>query len=159
MSQTIALLVHQLMDCPEKWKEKTAEIIHDGYHEVWLDGSRYGMGAASYGATGSDRDMILRAVAMWKRATGWMPRVQQEEEDEPEQNRVSLAPDGYIRQYYEEFARSIRSAQKSYVVHGEAHVMNSHIQQALSKLDSSLRPMEQIEGKKPDANQGGVSGS
>lgn len=158
MTQTVALLVHQLMDVPERWKEKNGDIITDGYHEVWLDGSRYGMGAASYAAGGSERDMLLRAVAMWKRETGWVPKMSEEEEVETQRAPSLLAPDAYIRQYYEEFARAVRSAQRSYVVHGEAHVLNSHIQQALSKLDSFLRPMERIEGKKPDANSGGVQG-
>lgn len=159
MTQQVALIVHHLMDEPERFIEKENSITN-GYYEVKLDGSSYGMGAAFYPADGAARNMLMKAIESWKSDTGWVPK----EESASSGNiltgaRVAIVPDAYIRGAYEEFARSIKKAHTSFHVHGDNSVFSSLVQQAISKLDSILRPMERIEGRKPDAQESGLPGA
>lgn len=160
MSQQIALIVHHIMDEPDKFVERN-DSVTNGYYEVRLDGTRYGMGAASYVADGAEREMLLRAVAIWKEDTGWQPKQINAADSgiAPQSRRIGILPDVFIRQAYEEFAHAVKAAQKSFVVHSDTSVMMALIQKAISKLDAVLRPMEKIEGKRQDAEGGGVSGS
>lgn len=147
MTQEIALIVHQLMDEPDKWLEK-GDFITNGYYNVWLNGARYGMGAASYNASGAERDMLNRALDAWKIDTGWIAKAVDKIAAESAAKRIYVAPDTYIRQNYEEFARLVRGAHRSFVVHGDANVFGIHVQQALTKLDSSLHPLTRGEEKR-----------
>lgn len=158
MSQQTALIVHELMDQPDAWREKGDNTISNGYYIVALDGSRYGMGVSTYASDGAQRDSLLKAVDAWKEETGWQPKVAKPE-DHSANGPVRMAPDAYIQKAYEEFARAMRSAHKSFLVHKDASVLHSLMSQGIAKLDSIIRPMERIEGKKPNAESGGIPGA
>lgn len=146
MAQQTALIIHELMDNPIAWKEKGDGVyITNGYYLVALDGTRYGMASATYLADGAERDSLCKAVEVWKDETGWEPAPIAPVEQPG--RRVSIAPDAYIKSAYEDFARTIRSTHKSFVVHKDVTVLSAQIQQAITQLDSIIRPMERIEGK------------
>lgn len=159
MTAQIALIVHELMDNPDGWHEKDSETISNGYYTLSVMGSRYGMGTASYQASGAERDILMRALDCWKTETGWQPKTTKSAQETASRGRVALQPDVFIRDGYEKFAQVVRSNLRSFVMHGDANVFSSSIQEAISKLDSILRPMEKIEGKRTDAKDGGISGS
>lgn len=157
MSQQTALIVHQLMDNPESFVEKDG-VVSNGYYSVSIDGSRYGMGISMYQADGTDRQILEKAMAEWKEDTGWAPK-EITHKEKPVSGRVIISPEVFIRQAYEEFSKSIRSHYRSFVVHSDANVLSIGIQQAIAKLDQAMCPMEKIEGKKSNAQEGGVSSS
>lgn len=155
MTQQTALIVHELMDQPDAWREKSDGIISNGYYIVSLDGCRYGMGVSTYHADAFEKESLMKAVDAWKMETGWKPK-EVKQQDYSVQGRVYIAPDAYIRQAYEEFSRAIRGAHKSFVVHKDTSVLNSLISKAIEKLDSLIRPMEKIEGKTTNAEPSGI---
>lgn len=158
MTQQTALIIHDLMDQPEAWREKSDSTITNGYYIVALDGGKYGMGASTYQADTAEKECLLKAVDVWKLETNWKPKAVQAQ-DHSAAGRVYLAPDAYIRQAYEEFARAIRSANKSFIVHQDTSVLKSLLSKAIETLDSIIRPMEKIEGKSSNAESGGIPGA
>lgn len=157
MKQT-ALIVHELMGNPDGWRE-AGDSITNGYYTVALNGSRYGMGASAYQADGTERDSLNRALDCWKKETGWQPAEKPATMDKEPTRRGAMAPDLFIREAYEKFARSIRSNHRSFIMHGDSSVLSCSIQEAISALDLVLRPMEKIEGKRSDAPEAGTSSS
>lgn len=145
----LAIIIHNLLDDPAIWVDsKAGEAISNGYYDIWLDASRYGMGVASYAVEGADRAKLLKAIKIWKQETGWTPpAVLASTRKDHLSNTGHITPDVYIRSAYEKFSSSIRSAVRGFSVHGESAVLTAQIQQAVLDLDTVLRPVEKIEGK------------
>lgn len=154
MTNIVAMLVHQVMDEPDRWSVKDG-VLTDGYHKLALDSSRYALGEASYIPTQANADILRKAVAYWKAETGWRP---------PEQ-QASYAPikegsptdvDGVMRNAYEKFVKSVRSNHKSFQIHGDSHIMNLGLSKALKEFDEAVAPFK-LRGSASDANASGVS--
>lgn len=156
MSQA-ALVVHELMDSPENWTERADATITNGYYIVSLDALRYGMGSAMYQATGGESDTLRKAVQEWKEVTGWKEKAPGAVEPSPQdRSQARMTPDAYSKKAYQEFAFAIRKHHRSYKVHGDANVLSSGIEIAISALDALLRPVEAIERVKRN-QEGGQS--
>lgn len=146
MSQTVALLVHEIMQEPERFVASgDGKSISNGYYRVSLESGIYGMGVSSYVADGPERDVLAKAITYWKTETGWQPR-----ESEPvKAPTVSVNMDVPTKiRVYEDFSKSVRDHLKSFTVHGESVTFSTGIQKAISKLDSLLKPAEKNEGAK-----------
>ena len=146
MSQTVALLVHEIMQEPERFVEAgDGKSISNGYYRVSLEGGIYGMGVSSYVADGSEREVLAKAISYWKSETGWQPK----EIEIPPGPMVSVNMDVPTKiLVYEDFTKSVRDHLKSFTVHGESVTFSTGIQKAISKLDSLLKPAEKKEGAK-----------
>lgn len=159
MSQTTAMIVHHLMDMPDSFLEKNG-VVSNGYYSVSLDGSRYGMGISMYQAEGEEKCALEKAMQEWKRDTGWQPEpVMPLKVSENQATRTAILPDVFIRQGYEAFARTIKSHHRSFKVHADSHVFSAGVQEAITKLDQIVCPMEKIEGRNTSAKEGGISGA
>lgn len=146
MSQTVALLVHEIMQEPERFVVSgDSKSISNGYYRVSLEGGVYGMGVSSYVADGSEREVLAKAISYWKSETGW----QQKEIEISPAPMVSVNMDVPTKiRVYEDFSKSVRDHLKSFTVHGESVTFSTGIQKAISKLDSLLKPAEKNEGAK-----------
>lgn len=156
MTQAIALIVHEVMDAPNHWKEKSDHITN-GYYKVALDGSFYGMGDAKYQASEAERPTLKKAIDTWKEETGWKPK-ESESEKSPKTMALPVAYGDREKQSYIEFARAVRSNLKSFSVHRDPDILSSGLQKALFALDGSIGT-ENNTGNKPDAKGNGVSGA
>ena len=146
MSQTVALLVHEIMQEPERFVASgDGKSISNGYYRVSLEGGIYGMGVSSYVADGAEREILAKAIAYWKNETGWQPK---EHESLPvPKNSVNMDTPSKIR-VYEDFSKSVRGHIKSFKVHGDSATFSTGIQKAISKLDDLLKPAEKNKGAK-----------
>lgn len=162
MTQTTALIVHELMDSPEKFTDRGNGTVSNGYYMVALDGSRFGMGTASYQADGAQREMLTKAVSAWKAETGWVAPESSGNSDSAsgESRRGRISPEVFMREAYETFSRQIRNHHRSFMMHKDATVLSNGIQNAIMTLDTILKPVEAIEGRKKSSEPlGGTSGS
>lgn len=152
MTQQTALITHALIDEPKKWRENVAAgTITNGYYLVALDGSRYGMGASTYQTDGAEREVLIRALNIWKDETGWTPPpVAGVNQVEERAHAPRQSPDQYLRHEYEKFASTVRSAHKSWRVHDDARVFEAQIQNAITELDTAIRPVTRLERKDPN---------
>ncbi len=142
MSQTVALLVHEIMQEPERFVENSGN-ISNGYYRAALNAGSYGMGVSSYVADGAEREVLAKAISYWKIETGWQPK----EIEEPLIPISSCNMDVPTKIHvYEDFAKSVRAHIKSFTVHADSAIFSTGIQKAITKLDSLLKPPEKNEG-------------
>ena len=156
MTQTTALVVHEIMDAPDHWSDGEDHITN-GYYKVAFDGAWYTMGAGRYSTTEADKESFVKAIATWKEATGWKPKSEKKTKKEAPVTQQRVSMDEYMRRAYDEFVGTSRRALNSFTVHKDAAILSRSIQIGLDTLDTVLRPMGKIEGKKPDAKGSGVS--
>lgn len=147
MTQNIALIVQSIMEQPDAWSESGLS-IGNGYYTVKMNGSTYGMGAAGYMATGSETEILKKAIEFWVKDTGWKPpEPTAMDAAHAERNRIPISMDQYQRQAYDEFLRKVRGAHMAYGVHGNAEVFSSSVQEALRRADELLYPVSKREAK------------
>lgn len=157
MTQTTALIVHELMSEPDRFRDNGNGSVSNGYYMVNMDGTRFGMGSASYAADGAERETLLKAVDFWKEQTGWVPpKTEDEIAAKEHRGRAVMTAETYSKSALEDFARAIRSHHKSYMVHKDATVLSKGIENAIMALDLLLRPISAMEGKPNRGQPGGI---
>lgn len=158
MTQSIALIIHEVLDAPEHWRESDAgDVITNGYYKVSFDGTFYFLGSAKYQTTQQEKDSFCQAIGMWKKDTGWQPKEKIEKVRKADSVKKHMSMDEQKEKAYSEFVRSVRSSMKSFSVHKDSVILSSKIQSALDIVNGALRPYELTVGDKPDAKGSGIS--
>lgn len=136
MTMTTAMIVHALMEQPDRWKNSGDGTITNGYYMIALNGSQYGMGASKYGSTDAESQTLAKAISMW-------------DGDKSMPNREVLAPEVKVKKQPIEdfghtaltgFSKEVRVAHLAYTAHMDPSVLSNAVGHALQKLDEAILP-------------------
>lgn len=137
MTMTTAMMVHALMEQPDRWKNSGDGTITNGYYMIALNGSQYGMGASKYHSTDAEAQMLLKAITMWGGDKS-IPSPSSPPEQVQHKRRPQNEDFGHTALM--DFAKEIRVSHKAYTAHMDPSVLSNAVNSALQKLDEAILP-------------------